>query len=77
MTIILSKNERTQIVESHLKSLSVNKYNMTLSLIEENAKTSPDQNAIANYTEQSSNIDKQVAALNAEIASIAAEKDTE
>jgi len=73
MTITLSKDEKTQIVESHIKNLAVNKYNITLSLLEENSKTTPDQNAISNYNEQSSNIDKQITALNAELASITAE----
>jgi hypothetical protein len=75
MTITLSKEERTQIASSHIKNLLTNKYNLKLSLIEENAKAIPDQNAVSNYTEQSSNVDKQITALNAEIASIAAEPD--
>lgn len=75
MTITLSKDERTQLVNSHIKNLLTNKYNLELSLIEENAKTVSDQNAISNYNEQGSNIDKQINALNAELASIAAETD--
>jgi uncharacterized protein (DUF2164 family) len=75
MTITLSKDERTQLVNSHIKNLLTNKYNLELSLIEENAKTVSDQNTISNYNEQGSNIDKQINALNAELASIAAETD--
>jgi hypothetical protein len=73
MTHILSKEERTQIVNSHKKNLAMNKYNLEISIIVENAKTTPDPTLIANYNTQSSAIDDQIAALDAELALIAAE----
>jgi hypothetical protein len=73
MTHILSKEERTQIVNSHKKNLAMNKYNLEISIIVENAKTVADPTLVANYNTQSSAIDDQLAALDAELASIAAE----
>lgn len=73
MTHILSKEERTQIVNSHKKNLAMNKYNLEISIIEENAKTSPEAATIAALNSQSEGIDNQIAALDSELASIAAE----
>lgn len=73
MTHILSKEERTQIVNSHKKNLAMNKYNLELSIIEENAKASPEAATLTALTAQSTGIDDQLAALDAELASIAAE----
>lgn len=73
MTHILSKEERTQIVNSHKKNLAMNKYNLELSLIEENAKGTPDANMLASLNAQVSSIDTQMAALDSELTSIAAE----
>ena len=73
MTNILSKEERTQIVNSHKKNLAMNKYNLELSIIEENAKTSPEAATLSVLNTQSEVIDNQIAALDAELASIAAE----
>ena len=73
MTHILSKEERTQIVNSHKKSLAMNRYNMEISIIEENAKTAPDATNVANLTAQLSGVDLQIAALDEELANILAE----
>jgi hypothetical protein len=73
MTHILSKEERTQIVNSHKKNLAMNKYNVEISLIEENAKTAPDSANISSLNTQASAIDLQMEALDDVIASIIAE----
>ncbi len=73
MTHILSKEERTQIVNSHKKNLAMNKYNLEVSIIVENAKSVPDPTMITNLNTQSSGIDLQMAALDEELSSIAAE----
>jgi hypothetical protein len=75
MTNILSKEERTQVVNSHKRNLAMNQYNVAISLIEENAKSVKDTASIQNLTDASSAIDLQIAALDAELASIAAEPD--
>jgi hypothetical protein len=75
MTSILSKEERTQVVNSHKRNLAMNQYNIEISLIEENAKSTKDSATIKNLTDTSAAIDLQIAALDAELASIAAEPD--
>jgi hypothetical protein len=73
MTHILSKEERTQIVNSHKKNLAMNKYNLEISIIEENAKPVPDATNVTNLNAQASGVDLQIAALDEELANIAAE----
>ena len=75
MTSILSKEERTQVVNSHKRNLAMNQYNISISLIEENAKTVKDTAIIQNLTDSSAAIDLQQKALDAELASIAKEAD--
>lgn len=73
MTNILSKEERSQIVNSHKKNLAMNQYNLDLSVIEENAKAEPDQTVLNNLNSQISLIDNQIIALDNELALINAE----
>lgn len=75
MTSILSKEERTQVVNSHKRNLAMNQYNISISLIEENAKTVKDTAIIQNLTDSSAVIDLQISALDSELASIAKEAD--
>lgn len=75
MTSILSKEERTQVVNSHKRNLAMNQYNISISLIEENAKTVKDTAIIQNLTDSSAAIDLQISALDSELASIAKEAD--
>jgi len=75
MTSLLSKEERTQVVNSHKRNLAMNQYNLQVSIIEENAKATKDSAAIQNLTETAAAIDLQIAALDAELASIAKEPD--
>lgn len=73
MTHMLSKEERTQIVNSHKKNLAMSKYNLEISSLTENAKVEPDTNTLSSLNAQASVIDSQIVALDEELASIAAE----
>lgn len=73
MTNILSKEERSQIVNSHKKNLAMNQYNLDLSVIEENAKAEPDEIVLNNLNSQISLINNQIIALDNELALINAE----
>jgi hypothetical protein len=73
MTNILSKEERTQIVNSHKKNLAMNKYNLELSVLTENAKVTPDSDTLSSLNAQTAVIDNQIAVLDEELASISAE----
>lgn len=77
MTYILSKEERSQIVDSHKKNLAINKYNVSLNIIEEEAKSNPDSATLTSLNTQVSSINAQLSALDAELSAIAAEPDTE
>ena len=73
MTQILSKEERTQIVNSRKKNLAMNKYNLDLTIIEENAKVAPDQDSLTTVNAQIAVINNQLDALDAELESISVE----
>jgi len=66
----LTVDEQLSILNSHKKNLMYNAYNLNLSLIEENAKTSPMAATIQVLNDQLADVAKQQAALDAEIAKI-------
>ena len=67
MTSILTNEEKAQIINSHKKNLAMNKYNLELSILEEDAKDTPDSSALLLLNTQMSGIDKQIAALDLEL----------
>lgn len=71
MTIQLTNEEKISIINSHLKNLEYNKFNIEMSIIEENAKSTPDSSTLSSLNSQVSEIDVQIAALNAESAALA------
>ena len=71
MTTQLTNEEKISIINSHLKNLEYNKFNIEMSIIEENAKSTPDSSTLSSLNSQVSEIDVQVAALNAESALLA------
>lgn len=70
MSIELSKEEKVQIINSHMRTLAFNKYNAEIDIVQENAKTEPNSASIASYNSQIAEIDNQIAALNSELASV-------
>ena len=66
----LSNEEKISIINQHKKNVEYNKYNLQISLIEENAVTSPDQDAIDSLNDKITEINKKITALDAEIASL-------
>ena len=70
MTIILTAEEKTNIINSHKRSLLYSKYNLELDLLQENAKTSPDNTVISNINSQMLESQKQILALDEELDSI-------
>lgn len=67
---MLSNEQKSELIDSHIKNLAYNKYNFELSLIEENSLTNKNQGAIDSITEQISFIDAKIAALETEKASL-------
>ncbi len=70
MTIELTVEEKTNVINSHLKNAAFSLYNFELSLLEENAKTSPNEDTIKNINNQIEQSKAQVSALEAELASL-------
>lgn len=66
----LSNEEKISIINQHKKNVEYSKYNLQISLIEENAVTSPDQDAIDSLNDKIVEINKKITALDAEIASL-------
>jgi uncharacterized coiled-coil protein SlyX len=70
MTIELTTEEKTAIIESHMKNCLYNQYNINISLIEEKTKSSLDQKTIDNLNSQLTDVTNQITALQNEILSL-------
>ena len=72
MSIELSKEEKIQIINSHKRNLAYSKYNLEIDILQENAKLEPNAAGIANLNAQVTEINNQVAALDAELEIVSA-----
>lgn len=70
MTIQLSNEEKISVINQHIRNLEFNKYNLDVSLIEENAMPIPNQATIDSINLQISEANAKISVLNAEIASL-------
>ena len=70
MTINLTKEEKAQIISSHIKNLNYTKYNLEIDILQENAKDSPSASALSNFNEQSDEADNQIAALQTQLTAV-------
>lgn len=70
MTINLTKEEKAQIISSHIKSVNYSKYNLEIDIIQENAKSSPSQSALTNFNTQIEEAEDQISALQAELTAV-------
>lgn len=70
MSIELSNDQKISIVNQHLTNLAYTAYNIQLSIEESQVVSTPDTANIAALQAQLVDVNKQVAALNAEIASL-------
>ena len=71
MTTLLSNEEKTGIINQHLKNLHYSKFNLELSVVEENAKTSPEEATLTSLNTQLVDIDSRITALEAELDKLA------
>lgn len=72
MTVQLTNEEKISIITQHIRNLEFNKYNLNVSLLEENALAIPNQATIDSVNLQISEANTKITALNAEIASLQA-----
>jgi hypothetical protein len=68
MTTALTNAEKVTIINSRLKNLNYSKFSLEIDKVSENAKATPDQEAIARYTEFLADNAIQITALMAELA---------
>jgi len=66
----LSNEEKISLINQHKKTNELNKYNLYLSLVEENAVTAPKAETITSLNSQISECDRKLAALAAELAEL-------
>jgi len=67
---MLTKEEKIQIIESHKRNLDYTRYNLEVSLLEENARTKVNQVVVDTLQDQINEIDSQKDTLDAEIVSV-------
>ena len=70
MSIELSKEEKTQIINSHLRNLAYSKYSLEIDILQENAKTAPSETAVASLQSLITEVSSQLSALEAELAAV-------
>lgn len=68
MTTILTNEEKSGIVSQHIKNVEYSLYNLNLSLIEENAVSSPDADKISSLNDQIADLNAQKTALQSELS---------
>jgi len=66
----LSKEDKLQLINSHMRNLEYRKYGLELDLLVENAKETPNSDVINACTTSIEEIDNQVSALNTELATV-------
>jgi hypothetical protein len=67
----LSNEDKVAIVNQHKRNLEYSKYNLQLSIIEENSITSPSTATINGLNAQIAELNSKLAALDEELASLA------
>ena len=64
---ILTNEEKSDIINQHLRNLHYNKFNIEISIVEENAKATPETAAVANLTAQVADFAARITALEEEL----------
>jgi hypothetical protein len=68
---MLTNEEKAGIINQHKRNIVFNKYNVELSLMEENALTTPNAETLASLTAQVAELDRKLAALDEELEALA------
>lgn len=71
--IVLDNEEKTNIVNQHIRAIQFAVYNADLDLIEANAVASPDATVVAEINTRKTALNAKLAALEAEKASLVSE----
>jgi hypothetical protein len=70
---MITNEEKMGIINQHMRNVQVNKYNLELTLLEENALTSPNTETVTAITAQIAEANKKIAVLETELESVQAE----
>ena len=63
----LSNEDKTEIVLQHIRNLEYNKYNLSLSLLEENSVTDPNESVVKSLQAQINDVDTKLGILQTEL----------
>ena len=66
----LTKSDKIQLINSHKRSLEYSKYSLGLDLIQENAKSTVNQEEVSRIENLIEEADNQIEALNTELATV-------
>jgi hypothetical protein len=66
----LSNEDKIAIINQHKRNVEYSKYNLQVSLVEENAVSVPNAEAISSLNNQISDLDSKLSALDAEVDSL-------
>jgi hypothetical protein len=69
---MITNEEKMGIINQHMRNVQVNKYNLELTLLEENALTSPNAETVTALTAQIAEANKKIAVLETELESVQA-----
>jgi hypothetical protein len=67
---VLTKSDKLQIIESRVRTLEYKQYSLEVDAIVENAKATPDQDALLVINTAIEEIVDQIGALNSELAAV-------
>jgi hypothetical protein len=67
---VLTKSDKLQIIESRVRTLEYKQYSLDVDAIVENAKATPDQDALLVINTAIEEIGDQIGALNSELAAV-------
>lgn len=64
---LLTNEDKSVIINQHLKNLQYSKFNIEISIIEENAKSEPEAETLTNLNTQIADFNSRIQALEAEL----------
>jgi len=64
---LLTNEEKTTIINQHIKNLEYGKFNAQISIVEENAKSEPESETLASLNAQVADYSSRITALEAEL----------
>ena len=70
MSLELTNEEKADIINTHIKNLKVGRYNLEVSLIEENSLDEPSEETRALLTQEIANTNRRIEALELELTNL-------